>query len=41
MLTTENNATEQEARHVEESWKGVLEGLKGLLEEETAAASGF
>lgn len=41
LLTTENNASEREARHVEETWKGVLDGLKDILEEETAAASGF
>lgn len=41
LLTTENNASEQEARHAEENWKGVLGTLKGILEEETATASGF
>jgi uncharacterized protein YndB with AHSA1/START domain len=41
VLTTENNATEQEARHSQENWKGVLDTLKAILEEETAAASGF
>jgi uncharacterized protein YndB with AHSA1/START domain len=41
VLTTENNATAQEARHAEENWRGVLGTLKAILEEETAAASGF
>lgn len=41
VLTTENNATEREARHAEENWRRVLGTLKSILEEETAAASGF
>lgn len=41
LLTIENNASAQEAAHVQENWQGVLEGLKALLEEKAAAASGF
>lgn len=41
VLTTENNATAKEARYAEENWRGVLDTLKSILEEETAAASGF
>jgi uncharacterized protein YndB with AHSA1/START domain len=41
VLTTENNASEHEARHSEDAWRDVLGGLKTILEEETAAASGF
>lgn len=31
-ITQDNNASEEEARHSEENWKMVLEGIKKLLE---------
>ena len=32
LITQDNNATEEEARHSEQNWKMVLDGIKKLLE---------